>query len=225
MATERREWLTETFSVAVSSEYTFGADALLLARFAQPLVKGRVCDLGTGCGILPFVWCSGGVDTQIDAVEWQSEATRLAQRTIAANELTNVTLYTGDWRQTGKALPAGAYVLVTCNPPYFPAGSGKANESEAARLSRHEYSATLLSDIAGIAARLLRQGGSFCLCHRPERLTDVLLALRAAGLEPKRLQWVQQRTDAAPWLFLIDAKKGGRPGLSVLPPHLMEVSA
>lgn len=224
MAAERYERLTETFSIAVNDEYTFGTDALLLARFAQPLVKGRVCDLGTGCGILPFMWCSSGTDAQIDGVEWQSEAIKLAQRTIASRGLTNVALHTGDWRRVGPTLPANAYALITCNPPYFPADGGKPSESEAARLSRQEYSSALLSDIAGIAARLLRHGGSFCLCHRPERLVDMLLALRAAGLEPKRLQWVQQQADTAPWLFLIDAKKGGRPGLSLLPPHLMEVS-
>ena len=54
-------------------------------------------------------------------------------------------------------------------------------------------------------------------CHRPEYLADRLAELRAGGLEPKRLRFVQQRADSAPWLFLSEARKGGHPGLSVLP--------
>ena len=72
------------------------------------------------------------------------------------------------------------------------------------------------------AAWLLQYGGRFCLCQRPERLTDVLLAMRQAGLEPKRLRWVQQRPEKAPWLFLVEGKAGARPGLTVEPPLIVE---
>ena len=38
-------------------------------------------------------------------------------------------------------------------------------------------------------------------------LTQVLAALTAHRLEPKRLQAVQKRADTAPWLFLLEAKR------------------
>lgn len=217
-ATIRREWLTDSFFLYVSRDFPLQTDALLLARFSRPLVAGRVCDLGTGGGAVPFVWCSEGVRAQIDGVERQEAGAALARRTAAENGLTSVTIHTADWRRLPDCLPESGYSLVTCNPPYFPAGSGPAGRRPAARLSRLEYGPSLLPDLAGAASRLLRVGGSFCLCHRPERLTDVLVALRQAGLEPKRLQWVQQRADTAPWLFLLECKKGGRPGLRVVPP-------
>ena len=66
-------------------------------------------------------------------------------------------------------------------------------------------------------ARLLRDGGRFAVCHRPQQLARVLAALTAARLEPKRLQFVKQAPDAAPWLFLCEAQKNRRPGLTVLP--------
>ena len=64
--------------------------------------------------------------------------------------------------------------------------------------------------------------GRFCLCQRPERLTDVLLAMRQNGLEPKRLRWVQQRSEKAPWLFLAEGKAGAKPGLVTEPPLIVE---
>ena len=56
-------------------------------------------------------------------------------------------------------------------------------------------------------------------------LVAVLAALTAAGLEPKRLQPVQARTDTAPWLFLLEARLGGRPGMDWLPPLLPDEPA
>ena len=71
--------------------------------------------------------------------------------------------------------------------------------------------------MADCAARLLRDGGKFFLCHRPEHLSRVFCALSAAGLEPKRLRFVKKSPQAAPWLFLCEAQKGRKPGLVILP--------
>ena len=64
----------------------------------------------------------------------------------------------------------------------------------------------------------MRWGGSFALVYRPERLTDLLCELRGHGTEPKRLRFVAQRPDAAPTLVLLEAKRGGKPGLVIEPP-------
>ena len=56
------------------------------------------------------------------------------------------------------------------------------------------------------------------LVHRPERLSELLCALTAAGLEPKRLRTVARTADAAPSLVLVGARRGGKPGLRILPP-------
>ena len=76
-----------------------------------------------------------------------------------------------------------------------------------------------------MAARLLRYGGRFCLCQRPERLCDVFCAMRESGIEPKRLRMVQKRPDTAPWLALIEGRRGGRPFLTVEPPLMVQDDA
>lgn len=45
---------------------------------------------------------------------------------------------------------------------------------------------------------------------------------RAQGLEPKRLRFVAQRLACAPWLFLLEGRRGGKPGLSVEPLFVVE---
>ena len=64
---------------------------------------------------------------------------------------------------------------------------------------------------------LLRSGGSFCLVHRPERLADIICALRAQRLEPKRLRFVRHHPGATVSLMLIDSRLDGKPGLQLEP--------
>ena len=72
------------------------------------------------------------------------------------------------------------------------------------------------------AGRLVRNGGRFALCHRPERLVDALSALRAHGLEPKRLKTVSHRPEHPPALILVEAVRQGRPGLTMERPAFFQ---
>ena len=54
---------------------------------------------------------------------------------------------------------------------------------------------------------------------------EVLDVLRAHRLEPKRLAFVKNRPDAAPWLFLVEAQKGRKTGLRVEPDVLITSGA
>ena len=54
---------------------------------------------------------------------------------------------------------------------------------------------------------------------------EVLDVLRAHRLEPKRLAFVKNRPDAAPWLFLVEAQKNRKTGLRVEPDVLISAGA
>ena len=49
------EKLTDDIFVCASSEHRFGTDAFLLTYFSNYRMKDKVCDLGTGCGIIPMI--------------------------------------------------------------------------------------------------------------------------------------------------------------------------
>ena len=59
------------------------------------------------------------------------------------------------------------------------------------------------------------------MVFRAERMPELFACLKGCGMEPKRLRLVQNTAQAAPKLLLLEAKKGGRPGLAVLPPLLL----
>lgn len=194
-------------------------DSFALAYFARPARGAAVCDLGCGTGLLGALLTAREPTLRFVNVERSAEALALAERTFADNGWT-AAFRCGDLRD-GAVLPAaGSMDYCVSNPPYFPAGSGKSAGSEARRDGREEAQCTL-DDICAAAARVLRWGGGFALVHRPERLADLLCALRAHGMEPKRLRFVASAPERAPSLLLVEAKRGGRPSLAVEPPLII----
>ena len=197
-----------------------GTDTFLLSSLPRLRPGLRVCDLGCGTGLLGLLLLQRQPELQVTGVDILPEAVALARKAAAENRLTDrLTFQLGDLREP--AFPAGSFDLAVCNPPYYPAGSGRVPADPARRTARSEESCSL-PELCRAAARLLRWGGSFCLVHKPERLADLCCALREAGLEPKRLRWVCRTAGAAPSLVLLDARRGGRSGLATEAPLVLE---
>lgn len=220
---EKLEPLGSGYFAIVSKDHTFGADAVLLADFAAPRGAKRLCDLCAGCGIVSLLWSADGVSKSIDAIEIQSDAVRLIEHAAQYNNLPQLHAVEKDLRTLDTAY-YGSYDLVACNPPYKKAGTGAQSEKASARTARHETLCTL-DDVISVSSRLVKNGGRFCMCQRPGRLTDITVLMRRNGIEPKRLRLVQQRILSKPWLVLIEGKKGGKPGLSVEPNLIVENEA
>ena len=75
---EHIEYLSRDLGLIVSKEHTFGTDALLLADFASPKRYDVCCDFGTGCGIIPMLWCRDGCGKEISAVEIREKGVQSA---------------------------------------------------------------------------------------------------------------------------------------------------
>ena len=63
---------------------TFGTDALLLARFAQPRRNERALDLCSGCGIVSLVWHDAGHRGPCTALEIDPAASALCASVMTA---------------------------------------------------------------------------------------------------------------------------------------------
>lgn len=218
------ETLSDAIRIAIDDTHRFGTDAFLLEHFAAVRGIDTVCDLCAGCGIVGLLMLRRECPPRsVAAVEIAPGAVELMRQSAAASSLSAFTPVEGDLREISALLPTHSFRLVTCNPPYFPEGSGYLCPENSRRRARHEQrESCTVGEVCAAAAWLLQYGGRFCLCQRPERLTDVLLAMRQNGLEPKRLRWVQQRPEKAPWLFLAEGKAGAKPGLITEPPLIVE---
>lgn len=188
--------------------FPLGGDTLALGGFATVKPRWRVCDLGTGSGALLLLLAGREAALSLTGVELDPTAAQAAQSNLTANGLDGNVLCC-DLRNS--PLPAGQFDLVISNPPYFAVGSGTSGGQ-----ARCEETCSL-DELCAAASRLVKNGGRFALCHRPERLTDVLCTLRKHSLEPKRLKLLAHSPALPPSTLLVEAVHQGKPGLEILP--------
>lgn len=184
--------------------FPLGGDSLALGAFATVKPRWRVCDLGTGSGALLLLLARRTEGLSLTGVELDLLSAQTARDNLLKNGLAGE-IMEGDLRKVN--LPAGGFDLVISNPPYFPVGTGISGGH-----ARSEECCTL-DELCAAAARLVRNGGRFALCHRPERLTDVLCTLRSHNLEPKRLKLISHSPGHPPSVILVEGVRQGKPGL------------
>lgn len=201
--------------------YRFSVDAVVLAHFAGPLSSEKILDLGTGCGIIPLILAHRFEKVCIHGVEIQPELARIAAENIRANgKEDRVRIHCRDMKQVTEELIFGPADVVICNPPFHQAVSGRLNPHRERAIARHEIKITL-SEIVETAARMLSDGGRFLAVYPVGRMTDMLLEMRRRGLAPKILRMVHPKEIGPAKLFLVEGRKGGRPGLSAPPPLVL----
>lgn len=198
--------------------FRFGTDAVLLADFAAPRRHDRVCDLGTGTGIIPLLLYARENTISADAVEIQPDMADMAARSMAMNGLNEkIRVLPGDLRSIRTLLPHARYDLVTCNPPYGKAGGTLLNPDASKRLARHEESCAI-EDVACAAAWLLQNGGRLCCVFPAARMIELSDAMRKYRMAPKRIRMVHSRVEKAAHLCMMEGMLDARPGLIIEPP-------
>ena len=222
---EQASWepLAPGCQVLVTREHGFSTDTLLLAAFSQPR-RGECCaDLGTGCGTIPLLWRARGEPGPILAVELQPQAAEQARRSVERSGYNgHIQVVEGDVRDYKALLPCQGLDRVACNPPYTLPGAGAASPDPQRRAAR-QGDCFSLEDLAQAARYSLKHRGRLCLCLPVRRLAEALALFPRWDLEPKLLRLVQQRRDKAPYLFLLECRRGGRPGgLEAAPTLLLE---
>lgn len=210
-----------------ASGYRFNLDPVLLAHFAMQAgaPRGPVIDLGTGSGVIPIILARKFGLREVTALEVQPSLYELAQRNVHLNRCERrVSLVLGDLREVERQLQPGGFAHVLCNPPYRAKEAGRLNPDEEKAIARHEIRCAL-EDVARAAACLLRERGVLSLVFPTARLCELTEALRASRLEPKVLRLVHARPDRPSKLLLLQAVKGARAHLAVLPPLVVHEDA
>jgi tRNA1Val (adenine37-N6)-methyltransferase len=194
--------------------YRVNVDAVLLAEFATAgrlAPARRAFDLGAGVGAVGLSLLHLGAAEHVTMVEIDAALARLAERNANDN----------GWSQRIAVLhadvatvPVAAADLVVCNPPYVAPGRGRAPAAPRAR-ARSGPLEVFLDAARRVAGRRAR----VCFVYPAIETTTLLAALRARGLEPKRLCAVHANAERAARVVLVEAVAGKPGGLVVEPPR------
>ncbi|MBQ4065281.1 MAG: methyltransferase [Clostridia bacterium] len=195
---------------------TFGTDALLLAAFVKRAPHATAAEFGSGSGIVSMLLATRNKLKHIYALEVQPYYADLTHRNLCHNDLDGkAEAVLCDVRDFDRECD-----VVFTNPPYMKAESGKRNEDDGKFAARHEVNGDI-ADFCRAAAKGLKFGGDFYAVYRPDRMIDLLAAMREAGIEPKRLCFVHPDVNHKPCLLLVSGKRGGKAGCDVLRPLLL----
>ena len=201
--------------------FNFSLDSTILAYYVSiNKTTKKIIDLGCGNGYIP-IFLSLRTNALIHGVEIQEESYDLATRSVALNNLNNqINIYLGDMKEIHKHLGVAQYDVVTSNPPYFIyKEESLINANDYLTIARHEVKVTL-DEVVHSANVLLKDGGTFAMVHRVERLMDILESFRKNKIEPKRILFVYPKTtsEEALVVFIEGKKSNKKGGLKILPP-------
>ena len=216
LAGERLDNVNESIKLLQRTDgLTFGTDAYLLAAYMYANAGGLAVELGGGTGIISLLCASRKRFEKITIAEIQNDYAELIKRNIALNGMEDkLDAVCKDIRELKISDIGKEADVVFSNPPYMKAESGKRNECESKYIARHEIFGGI-DDFCAAAYRLLKFGGKFYVVYRPDRLIDLIDALRRNRLEPKKMTFVQGDTKSTPSMVLIEAKKGASPSLTL----------
>jgi tRNA1(Val) A37 N6-methylase TrmN6 len=178
----------------------------------------RVVDLCTGTGIIPFIIAGKTHASNITGIEIQEDMVEMANRSTEYNKLENrLNFINGDLKDLKllKGLPKAD--VVTVNPPYKLQNSGIINPNDKNAIARHEICCTL-EDVIIACRALLKDNGRMYMVHRPERIADILCAMRKHKIEPKTIRMIHPNTKKAPNIVLIEGQRDGGAFLKWEPP-------
>jgi tRNA1Val (adenine37-N6)-methyltransferase len=103
------------------------------------------------------------------------------------------------------------------NPPYRKLKTGRMNPDYQKSVARHEIRGSL-RDFLKASVHVLKTSGRVYVIYPASRMVELIFQMRAASIEPKRLQLVYSNDCSRGEFVLVEGTKGGKEEMDVLSP-------
>lgn len=200
-----------------------GTDGVLLARLFAPEPGERVCDLGSGPGIVGLACAILRPGLSVTLVERDPALAELARVNAALNgvvaEVIQADVLAPGREREAAGLTPDAFDCVLTNPPFFEDGHYRPSP-DAGKASAHGFAAEGLDGWIRTCAGILRPGGRLGMIHRADALPRCLAVLggRFGGIAVRP---VHAREHEPAIRILVSAVKGSRAAFALLPPLVL----
>lgn len=199
--------------------FAFSLDSVLLANFVTiKLSDKKIVDFCSGNGPIPMLM-SFRTRARIFGVELQDDIYCMGCDSIVENKMDEqIKFIKGDVKNISDIFDLESVDVVTCNPPYFKYKSDSlVNDNDVKTIARHEVMLSL-EDVIRSVRYVLKNGGTFAMVHRPDRMIEIINLMQKYGIEPKKIRLVYPRMGRDANILLIEGIKNGKSGLKILSP-------
>lgn len=196
--------------------FKFSLDSILLAEFVDKKFKNKkIIDLCTGNMSIPLI-LSTYTSEKIVGFEIQKQVYNLGIDSIKLNKLEDqLQIINDDIKNINKYYKNDYFDIMICNPPFFKtAENSHINIKEELSIARHEIKITI-EDIFNIAKTHLNNKGCLYIVHRVERLDEIVYLGYKYQINVKKIQFISTKEGEKPYILLIKAVKGSKPGVKV----------
>ncbi len=187
-----------------------GIDGVLLGAWVQVHKNLKTAlDIGTGTGLLALMLAQKSKQLNIDAVELDADACRVATQNVATSAFsTQVRVMHVSFQEYARS-SRRHYDVIVSNPPFFDEAIKPADSAR--KTARHNDALPLVDFISG-AARLLKNTGTLYFIYTSKMQATLEQHLLDAGLHVQQKVYVKPSPEKEPNRVMYAVRK--TPGTS-----------
>jgi tRNA1(Val) A37 N6-methylase TrmN6 len=195
------------------SGYCYNSDSIFLADFISSFnPKGKVLDVGAGCGVVGLLVAKENKKIELEAVEKQDIFVEYATINARVNKIA-YKMYVGDFSKLDYDTK---YDYIISNPPFYHDGASKSDNEI---LFNARYNINLpLKDFFKKVSRILKPHSHFIFCYDASQFGLICAELDKVKLRVVDVQFVHPKIDKKASLVMIHARNGSSSLMKVWEP-------
>lgn len=195
--------------------YCYNSDSIFLYDFISSFSpKGRVLDVGAGCGVVGLLVARDNERVKLEAVEKQDIFVEYATINARVNKI-DCTIYKKDFLELDEDVK---YDYIISNPPFYHDGVTK-SQNEMLYNARYNLNLPLGSFFKKVS-RLLKPNSHFIFCYDASQFAIICTELSNVKMRVTDVQFVHPKIDRVASLVMIHARNGSKSLMKVWPPFI-----
>ena len=197
------------------SGYCYNSDSVFLYDFISSFKpKGKLLDVGAGCGVVGLLVARDNPKVALEAVEKQDVFVEYARINARVNKI-EYSLHKGSFLELDDNVK---YDYIVSNPPFYHDGNTKSEDS---MLFNARYNVNLpLKDFFKKVSRILKPRSHFIFCYDASQFALICAELNKVKLKVVDVQFVHPKKDRVASLVMVHARNGSNSMMKVWPPFI-----
>jgi len=195
------------------SGYCYNSDSILLYDFISSFKpKGKVLDVGAGCGVVGLLVAKDNPKVQLESVEKQEIFVEYATINARVNKI-EYKIYKSDFLELDEKIK---YDYIISNPPFYHDGASKSDNE---MLFNARYNINLpLKDFFKKVSQILKPHSHFIFCYDASQFGLICAELDKVKLRVVDVQFVHPKIDKKASLVMLHVRNGSSSLMKVWEP-------